>query len=154
MNFSSVTNRIIQLIEEWEHKLIEMGPEAVSQNRNSQNRTIRQILGHLTDSASNNHQRIIRLQYNHILEFPDYRQDNDLWIELQNFQHENWYNLVQHWKYSNLHLAHVINSVDCSKLTNYWEDFEGTKVSLKQMIEEYTGHLKLHLNEIQELADQ
>ena len=29
-----------------------------------------------------------------MLIFPDYTQDNDLWIELQDYQHEDWHQLV------------------------------------------------------------
>ena len=108
----------------------------------------------MIDSASNNHQRMLRLQYNSMLTFPDYRQDNDLWISLQNYQNEDWNNLVQLWKYYNLHMIQVIKSIDWSALNNYWYDYEMTKVTLQEMVEGYLSHLVLHLNEIQELIDQ
>ena len=154
MEFSKITNGIVDIIESWELKLTNLPIETITLKRNNQNRTIKQILGHLIDSASNNHQRMIRLQYNTNLTFPDYRQDNDLWIALQDFQTEDWNNLIQLWKYFNLHMVQVIKSVDQSKLDNYWHDFEGTKVSLKEMIEGYLWHINLHLNEIQELIDK
>ncbi|PLB85289.1 hypothetical protein C0T31_11670 [Dysgonamonadaceae bacterium] len=154
MDFSNITNEISKVIEIWEPKLTNLPIDTISQKRNNQNRTIKQILGHLIDSASNNHQRMIRLQYNSDLIFPDYRQDNDLWIALQDFQNEDWNILIQLWKYFNLHMIQVIKSVDQSKLDNYWHDFEGTKVTLKQMIEDYLCHIDLHLNEIQELIDK
>ena len=154
MEFSSITTGIKKVIETWEPKLINLPINTITQKRNKQNRTIKQILGHLIDSASNNHQRMIRLQYNPNLIFPDYRQDNDLWIALQDFQNEDWNNLIQLWKYYNLHMIQVINSVDQSKLDNYWHDFEGTKVTLQEMIEGYLWHIDLHLNEIQELIDK
>jgi len=152
MEFSKITNGIVDIIESWELKLINLPIETITLKR--KNRTIKQILGHLIDSASNNHQRMIRLQYNTNLTFPDYRQDNDLWIALQDFQTEDWNNLIQLWKYFNLHMVQVIKSVDQSKLDNYWHDFEGTKVTLKEMIEGYLWHINLHLNEIQELIDK
>ena len=154
MEFTKITNGIIDIIESWELKLTNLPIETITLKRNNQNRTIKQILGHLIDSASNNHQRMIRLQYNNNLTFPDYRQDNDLWIALQDFQTEDWNNLIQLWKYFNLHMVQVIKSVDQSKLDNYWYDFEGTKVTLKEMIEGYLWHINLHLNEIQELIDK
>jgi hypothetical protein len=154
MEFSKITNGIIDIIESWELKLINLPIETITLKRNNQNRTIKQILGHLIDSASNNHQRMIRLQYNTNLTFADYRQDNDLWIALQDFQTEDWNNLIQLWKYFNLHMVHVIKSVDQSKLDNYWHDFEGTKVTLQEMIEGYLWHINLHLNQIQELIDK
>jgi hypothetical protein len=97
---------------------------------------------------------MIRMQYNTNLTFPDYRQDNDLWIAIQDFQNENWSDLVQLWKYFNLHMVQVIKSVDPSKLDHCWHDFEGTKVTLQQMIDGYLWHIDLHLAEIQELIDK
>lgn len=79
--------------------LLSLSDEQVSIKRNKQNRTVKMLVGHLIDSASNNHQRIVRLQYaphcGHsmpntemgMLVFPDYTQDNDLWIQLQDYQH-------------------------------------------------------------------
>ena len=153
MDFSNVTNGILRYITAWEQKLIELPIETITQNRNKQNRTIKQILGHLIDSAANNHQRMVRLQYNDKLTFPDYQQDNDLWIVLQDYQNADWNTIIQLWKYYNLHMIQVIKSVDQSKLKNSWQSFEDITVTLQQMIEGYLGHIDLHLNEIQELID-
>lgn len=148
-----VTHGIKKVIIEWEPQLLDLSTAQITLKTNSQNRTIKQILGHLIDSASNNHQRMIRLQYNTELIFPDYRQDNDRWIGLQQYQYEDWYELVQLWKYYNLHMIHLISAVDQAKLNNTWHDFEGTEVTLQQMIEGYLSHLQLHINEIQELIN-
>jgi hypothetical protein len=151
-DFTAITTGIARVIETEEGLLNSLSVEAITLRRNSQNRTIKQILGHLIDSASNNHQRMVRLQYSKdLLFFPDYRQDNDLWIALQDYQHTDWYNLIQLWKFYNLHIIQVIQSVDKSKLDSYWCDFEGTKVTLKDMIEGYLDHLLLHIGEIHEL---
>jgi hypothetical protein len=154
MDFSEITNGIQTYIDNWEQKLINLPTDTITQKRNKQNRTIKQILGHLIDSAANNHQRIIRLQYNEKLIFPDYQQDNDLWIALQDYQNEDWTTIIQLWKYYNLHMIQVINSVDPKKLNNSWQNFEGTTITLLQMIEGYLGHIELHFNEIQEQIDQ
>jgi hypothetical protein len=108
----------------------------------------------LIDSAANNHQRMIRLQYHENLVFPDYQQDNDLWIALQDYQNADWNTIIQLWKYYNLHMIQVIVSVDETKLDNSWQNFEDIKVTLRQMIEGYLEHIELHFNEIQELIDQ
>ena len=153
-NFSYITDGIAKVIETEERLLNDLSVEVVTQRINKQNRTIKQILGHLIDSASNNHQRMVRLQYSKdLLFFPDYRQDNDLWIALQDYQNADWANLIQLWKVYNLHIIHVIHSVDVTKLDNYWCDFEGTKVTLKEMIEGYLDHLHLHMKEIHELTE-
>lgn len=152
-DFLKVVEGISKVVETEERVLIGLQEEVISTRRNKQNRTIRQILGHLIDSASNNHQRMVRLQYSkHLLFFPDYRQDNDLWIALQDYQNADWNNLVQLWKFFNLHIIQVINSVDTTKLDGYWCDFEGTKVTLKEMIKGYLDHLYLHIDEIHGLV--
>ena len=72
MDFSNVTNGILRYIDTWEQKLIDLPVDTITRKRNKQNRTIKQILGHLIDSAANNHQRMVRLQYNDKLDFPDF----------------------------------------------------------------------------------
>lgn len=154
MDFSNVTNEILRYLDTWEQKLIDLPVDTITKKRNKQNRTIKQILGHLIDSAANNHQRMIRLQYNDKLDFPDYQQDNDLWIALQDYQHADWNTTIQLWKYYNLHMIQVIKSVDQTKLDHSWQSFEHISVTLRQMIEGYSEHIELHFNEIQELTDQ
>ena len=61
-DFSPITEGIYNVIETEEKVLTSLPEETITQKRNRQNRTIKQILGHLIDSASNNHQRMIRLQ--------------------------------------------------------------------------------------------
>ena len=143
--------------------LLSLSEGQVSIKRNEQNRTGKMLVGHLIDSASNNHQRIVRLQYaprcGHsmpntemgMLVFPDYTQDNNLWIDLQDYQHEDWQQIVMLLKLYNQHICHVIRSVDETKLDNYWIDYEGTRVTLDAMIRGYINHLNLHFGQIHEL---
>ncbi len=152
--FEPITQELLNLIEEWESKLTNLSSEVISVRKNSQNRSIKQIVGHMIDSASNNTHRIIHLQYQQSpLIFPDYANfgNNDKWIAIQNYQEEKWNNLIQLWKYSNLHIIHVIVNVNVEKLGNEWTTALNKNVSLKAMILDYLSHFKLHLNEIKEL---
>jgi hypothetical protein len=152
--FEPIIKGVLSLIDEWEPKLTILPEEVISERRNNQNRTIKHIVGHMIDSASNNTHRIIHLQYQPSpLIFPDYANlgNNDRWIEIQNYQQENWYDLIQLWKYSNIHIVHVIQNVNSNKLGNEWITALQKKVSLKTMILDYLRHLKLHLDEIDEL---
>jgi len=153
-DFKEIQLELHRLIELWEPKLLALKNEQITIPRNSQNRSIKQILGHMVDSASNNTHRIIHLQYGkNPLDFPDYANfgNNDKWIAIQNYQEENWENLVQLWKYSNLHIIHVFENVNPEKLNNEWISALQKKVTLKEMIESYLVHFKLHLSEIDEL---
>ena len=154
--FEQVTNGILSLLQEWEPKLKGLSETVITQKRNSQNRTIKQILGHMIDSASNNTHRTIHLQYRESpLDFPNYAShgNNDRWIAIQNYQDENWGNLIQLWKYSNLHIVHVFNNVDESRLNNQWKYDEHRLISLQEGIIDYLRHFKLHLDEITELIE-
>ena len=155
--FNANNTRMLELIAAWEPRLSALSEDVVSNRRNSQNRNIKQILGHMVDSATNNTHRIIHLQYQgNPLIFPDYAAlgNNDRWIAIQNYQTENWSDLVQLWKYSNRHIIHVINNVNPDKLDNIWLSALDEEVSLRNMINGYLSHFELHLNEIEELINR
>lgn len=156
-DFKKNNQELLRLIDEWEPRLLALSEDVIAKRRNSQNRTIKQITGHMVDSASNNTHRIVHLQYQPSpLIFPDYANlgNNDRWIAIQNYQAEKWSDLVQLWRYSNIHIVHVINNVNIDKLENEWISALNEKVSLKAMILDYLGHFKLHLSEIDELINK
>jgi len=155
--FNESNKELLLLIDEWEPKLTTLSKDIISNRFNSQNRTIKQIVGHMIDSASNNTHRIVHMQYQPSpLIYPDYANlgNNDRWIAIQNYQEEKWYDLVQLWKYSNLHVVHVIKNVKAEKLNNIWITALNQKVSLKEMITDFLRHFKLHLKEIDELINK
>lgn len=153
VDFSSITDEIRDLVNIWELKLPLLSEETITKKRNQQNRSIKQIIGHMIDSASNNHQRMIRLQYHTSLTFPDYLQDNNLWVDLQDYQNSDWKNLIRLWKAYNLHIIQIITSVKQSSLDNTWKNLKNKTSTLRQLIEIYPVHFRSHLEEIQELIN-
>jgi hypothetical protein len=154
--FEVVTKGIISLVEEWEPRLLNLPEPVIAKRRNRQNRTIRQIVGHMIDSASNNTHRIVHLQYQSSpFRFPNYATNgnNDRWIAIQDYQHEDWSDMVQLWKFANRHIVHVIQHVDSSKLDQQWYYSEERLITLKEGIIDYLRHFRLHLDEISELID-
>jgi hypothetical protein len=154
IEFEPVTSEIAALIDEWESKLSGLSTEVITERKNSQNRTIKQILGHLIDSASNNIHRYVHLQYRESpLEFPNYASEgnNDRWIAIQQYQTEEWEKMIRLWIYINYHLIHVIRQINPEKLDNVWIAAPGRNISLKEMVIDYLRHLKLHLAEISDL---
>ena len=155
-SFENSCLNILQLLDVWEPRLLSLSEEIINNRRNSQNRSIRQILGHLFDSVSNNTHRIVHLQYReNPMSFPNYATNgnNDRWIAIQDYQHENWHDLVKLWKYANLHLIHVIRNVDSTRLEHQWISGEGQMISLQQNIDGYLPHFELHLREMEELIN-
>jgi hypothetical protein len=154
--FNQNNQELLNLIKKWELKLLSLSEDMITNRRNSQDRTIKQILGHLVDSASNNTHRIVHLQYQQSpMNFPNYASygNNDKWIAIQNYQAEKWQDLVHFWKYFNLHLIHVIENVNPEKLDNEWISDINKTIKLREMIYYYLDHFKLHLNEIDELIN-
>jgi hypothetical protein len=68
----------------------------------------KQVIGHLIDSASNNHQRFVRAALQTSLDFPGYDQDGN--VRVQRIQEVDWLLLVGLWVAYNRYLAHVLLS--------------------------------------------
>ena len=75
----------------------------------------KQTLGHLIDSAANNHGRFVVAQMKDDLIFPGYEQDS--WVDIQNYQEASWPQLVDLWTAYNRHLVHVMSYAADDKLT-------------------------------------
>jgi hypothetical protein len=153
---AQITTEINSLILEWEARLASLPSETIMQRRNGQNRTIKQILGHLIDSTSNNTHRVVHLQYQPSpFTFPNYATfgNNDRWIAIQDYQNEDWPTLVQLWKFSLLHFCHIIKNVNDDKLQNEWISGPDKTITLKSMIVDFPRHLILHLSEINDLIN-
>jgi DinB superfamily len=105
----------------------------------------KEILGHLVDSAANNHQRFVRLQLQPEINLPGYDQDN--WVRLNRYQHEPWAEIIALWSAYNRHLVSVIESLDDSALGHVWHAPDGD-VTLEFIATDYVRHVKHHLAQI------
>src|SRR4029077_14773042 len=76
----------------------------------------KEILGHLIDSAANNHQRFVRLQLSPRIDLPGY--DGDEWVRVQRYQARPWLEIIDLWQKYNTQLAAVIRHVDPKALRN------------------------------------
>jgi len=105
----------------------------------------KEILGHLIDSAANNHQRFMRLQLQAEISLPGYDQDD--WVRLNRYQQRTWNEIVTLWSAYNRHLASVIESLDDSALGHVWHAPDGD-VTLEFIASDYVRHLQHHLAQI------
>lgn len=152
--FKQISEELRSSVSGWETKFKTLSESTISIPRNIQNRSVKQIIGHMIDSVSNNTHRIIHLQYQDSpFEFPNYATygNNDKWIEIQQYQNANWEELLQHWKYAHLHFAYVIQHINPEKLQNEWVADDNKRITLEEMIEDFPRHFKLHIDEIVEL---
>lgn len=125
--------------------LLAISEEAAGKRTGPENWSRKEILGHLVDSASNNHQRFVRLQSEDLLVMPAYQQND--WVRTQNYAGRDWRDLVALWLEFNRHLAHVIRHADPAAAGHIWKA-PGAEYTLEFLIEDYLRHLRHHLAQI------
>jgi hypothetical protein len=117
----------------------------------------REILGHLVDSASNNHQRFVRAQFVDDLVFPGYEQDR--WVAAQQYQSAPWPELVTLWRGFNLHLARVMEAAPAEvrrrpRVVHNLHEIgfasfaPSVPVTLEAFMHDYVTHLEHHVRQI------
>src|SRR5688500_16666555 len=111
--------------------------------------SIKEIIGHLVDSAANNHQRFVRGQQVRELVLPGYEQD--AWIAAQDYQAREWPELLEFWAAYNRHLAHVIRRLPAASLDVVCRIGGNEPATLGFIVEDYVTHMRHHLSQIAEL---
>ena len=106
----------------------------------------KQIIGHLVDSASNNHQRFVRAQQSASLSFPPYEQEH--WVASQHYNERPWNDLVSLWHAYNAHLSHVMAQIPDSQLGVPCVIESAKPVTLEFLVTDYVRHLRHHLAQV------
>lgn len=106
----------------------------------------KEIIGHLIDSASNNQQKFVRTMAHPHVDFAGYAQD--FWVAEQYYNNRNWEELITLWYAYNLHIAHIIESVNVDYLENTVSIAGNEPFTLAFIMEDYVEHLKHHLKAI------
>jgi DinB superfamily len=125
--------------------------------------SIKEILGHLIDSASNNHRRFVEAQGREDLVVGGYAQD--AWVLLQRYQDAPWPDVVALWAAFNYHLAHVVRTTPPDVMERprarhnldeiAWQPVSrGEPVTLEWLVRDYVGHLEHHLAQIRALMPE
>ena len=106
----------------------------------------KQVLGHLIDSATNNHQRFVRASLAGTLTFPPYEQNG--WVAIQAYADEPWERLVRLWEEYNRHLLHLMERIPADRHGIPCVVEEDHPVTLEFLMRDYVTHLKHHLDQI------
>src|SRR6266536_220461 len=131
--------------------------EAQSELRAEDHWSSKQIIGHLIDSAANNHARFVLGQLKNDLVFPGYDQDG--WVRTNHYQQAPWSQLVDLWRAYNLHLQHVMAHASKEKMTTpctlhtlqeiaFNTVPKSEPVTLEYLMKDYVDHLQHHLAQI------
>ena len=144
-------------VEEAAARLLALGEEESGRRPGEGAWSAKEVVGHLIDSAANNHQRFVRAQTRDDLVFDGYEQDE--WIAAQHYAEAPWARLVELWRLYNLHLAHVVARVPEGELKRPRHPHslhriafrlvdEREPATLEYLIRDYLAHLKHHLAQI------
>jgi len=138
-------------------RLLQITEAQSEQPRAEDHWSSKQIIGHLIDSAANNHARFVLGQIKDDLVFSGYDQNG--WVQIQHYQEASWPQLVELWRAYNLHLLHVMSWTASDKLhhrctqhslqTIAFETVsESEPATLEYLMKDYVVHLKHHLGQI------
>jgi DinB family protein len=149
------------LLTRWQHSVTQAATElhrlsdAQARRRAAPGKwSVKEIVGHLIDSAANNHRRFVEGQFQDTLVFPGYAQD--AWVTGQRYQEAAWPSLVALWAGYNDHLVHVVRTTPPGALEQTrathninelgWRPVPRSQpVTLGYVIEDYVAHLEHHL---------
>jgi hypothetical protein len=107
---------------------------------------LKEIVGHLIDSASNNHQRFVRLQIGNLEEFPAYEAEQ--WVHIQQHGTMDWDMLKALWlEYNRLILA-IVQRIEGECLDNTWS-VDDERHTLEWLVNDYYRHLRWHTEHYQ-----
>jgi len=123
----------------------------------------KEVIGHLIDSASNNHARFVRAQFEQELVFPGY--DQEQWVAIQRYGDEPWDQLIALWKHYNLHLSHVVSVSDETSRRQPRAKHNLDRIAFKTVssdqpatleyfMRDYVDHMQHHLRQILENPQQ
>ena len=147
----------VRTVEEAAARLRDLGEEGSGRRPAAGGWSAKETVGHLIDSAANNHQRFVRAQFKPDLVFEGYEQDE--WVGAQRYADAPWPLLVELWRLYNLHLAHVFAHTPEHELRRPRHPHslhriafrlvdEREPATLEYLIRDYFEHLKHHLAQI------
>jgi len=105
-----------------------------------------EILGHLIDSALNNHQRFVRAALDGAYDGPSYEQEG--WVAMHGYGSMAWHVLLEHWHRQNELLCEVVERIPKSRLGVQCRVGENASVTLRFLVEDYLDHLFHHVRQI------
>jgi DinB superfamily len=142
----ALNEQLLRVVEAAEPKLRKINDAEAAKPALPGGWSRKQVLGHLIDSASNNHQRFVRAALQPSLDFPAYDQNGN--VRLQDPQEADWQLLVSLWSAYNRYLAHIIARLPAAKLETVCRIGPGEPVTLAFLAKDYLTHLLHHRNQI------
>jgi hypothetical protein len=143
---TETADRLARLIATVPPRLVGLSDSDVSSRPAAGRWSRKEILGHLIDSASNHHQRLVRAALSPNLTFPSYEQE--AWVAAQNYASGQWPDVVNLWVLLNRHLVHVMRNYPLEAWQRECRIGDGDPVTVSALAGGYLDHLEHHLQQI------
>ena len=138
--------RLEELLRTVPRRLADVPDDAAAHKPTPNRWSKKETLGHLIDSAANNHQRFVRAQSTPRLESPRYEQE--FWVAAQSYATESWPDLVNLWLLYNRHLLHVVKAMPAEVLPHECVITGYGEMTLEALIVDYVRHMEHHLTQL------
>lgn len=143
INIANALQTTIQAALPWLRALSEQDAQ---RDRGEGKWVVKQILGHLIDSAANNHQRFVRARGADPVVFPGY--DQNAWVAAHAYTIRSWPELIDIWIAYNAQVAEVISSTPSERRHVQCLIGDNEPATLEWLMNDYVRHMRHHLEQI------
>lgn len=134
------------LIERMPERLRSLAADKVGHKPAPNTWSPKEELGHLLDSAANNHQRMARGQIEEKPAMPGY--DGDAWVALHRYQDRDWNELIGTWASLNRQLLAAAEAAADSAWLRTCTIADSNPLTLRFVFDDYIRHLLHHLRHL------
>jgi hypothetical protein len=138
-------SRLQFLIDTIPSLLTEIEEMKFSEKQNLEKWSKKEILGHLIDSATNNHQRFVRCQFENI---PKIVYDQNNWNKFNFYQQIDKSQIIEFWTIYNKQLVQLIKNISNENLLKECKTSDDKNYTIEYLISDYVEHLEHHLQQI------
>lgn len=137
--------RLQCLINTIPEKLLAIPDEEFSYKPSPNKWSKKEIIGHLIDSATNNHHRFVRAQFEDVPKIT-YQQDN--WVNVSRYNAMKGKHVINFWAMYNQHIIEVVKRIPEADMQRECNTGGESNVTLAWLIEDYVRHMEHHLGQL------
>ncbi|MCF3109322.1 DinB family protein [Niabella sp. CC-SYL272] len=140
----AIAEQLAQIIHLYTEKIQHIDDPSFSVKPGNDKWSKKEILGHLVDSAQNNIQRFVRVQYE---SEPNIVYNQDEWVKTQSYNSWNRGELLDLWQLSNKQIGFILKHFPEEKKT--LKAYMNKELcTIEYIAQDYIRHLLHHLNQI------
>ena len=142
---SQTINRLQHLCDTIPGILRKYSEKELSHKASAEKWSKKELLGHLIDSASNNHQRFVRAQFE---DAPRIVYDQNQWNNASHYNDLDSHHLIAFWELYNRHLLEVVKRIPPEILQRKCNADASEPVTIAYLIDDYLRHMEHHLEQM------